>query len=446
MFEVLNLAVTGVLLASLPPPTLPVSTHALTNGLTVLVSEDHALPVVAVEVRYLVGSGHEKKGRSGFAHLFEHLMFQGSEHYDHEYFAPFEPAGGTVNGTTNEDRTNFFERVPSNYLDLALFMESDRMAYLLPALTQQKLDNQRDVVKNERRQSYENRPYGMANTYLVSALFPDGHPYHEPVIGSHADLTAATLGDVKQFFGDFYGPANAVLTIVGDVTEARALELADHYFGALPAGRRAVAPLVPAAPAPPAAPTASEHLVKTDDVKLPRVHLAWRTPALFAAGDAELDLLSGVLTSGKTSRLYKPLVYDKKVASDVAAYQASMRAESYYVVEATAAPGVKIEALAKALGEALTEALATPPSEDELLRARNDYRKGFYGRVESVLSRAWLLSTYYHFTGSADYLARDFARYAEATASGVQEAGKRWLPAASALRLDIVPSEKGGSE
>jgi zinc protease len=439
MLEALTFAVAGAALAALPPPELPVETRRLDNGLTVLLSEDHSLPVVAAEVRYFVGSANERPGRSGFAHLFEHLMFQGSQHYDKEYFTPFEPVGAVVNGTTNQDRTNYFERVPSNYLGLALWMEADRMGFLLPALRQDKLDNQREVVKNERRQRYENEPYGMFHTYVTAELFPKGHPYRESVIGSHADLTAASLDDVRGFFREYYTPSNAVVTVVGDVKADEAFELVKKHFGALPAGKRAADPRA-ALPKR----TAGAHLTKTDDVKLPRVHLAWVTPALFASGDAELDLFSTVIAGSKTSRLYKPLVYDKKVAKDVTAYQASMRLGSYYVIQATAAPGVSVEVLSKELGAALRTALATPPTDDELARAQAEYRKSFYQRVEGVMSRAQLLSTYFHFTGRPDYLAEDLKRYTGATPALVGAAAQQWLVPELAVRIDVVPGAKAG--
>jgi zinc protease len=419
-------------------PQVPVEQYQLKNGLTVLLSEDHSLPVTSLEVLYLVGSGHERQGRTGFAHLFEHLMFQGSQHFDHEYFKPYEPIGAAVNGTTSQDRTNFFETVPSNYLKTPLFMESDRMQNLLPALTQQKLDNQREVVKNERRQRYENTPYGMAQVYLTEALYPPGHPYHHTPIGSHADLTAANIDDVKQFFQQYYVPANAALTLVGDFQSTDAKQLIEHYFGSIPAGVRAERPK-PSVPAPRAV-----HLQKTDDVPLPRVWLAWHSPALFAPGDAELDLFSNVLAQGKSSRLYFPLVYDKKVAKDVAAYQQSMALSSIYVVEATAAPGQSVDALYKALVAALKKALATPPTDAELGRAISDYKKSFYGRVEAVQSRASTISAYFLHTGKGDYLQQDLGRYLEATSAKVFQSAQRVLDLEHAVRLDILPGKKDG--
>jgi zinc protease len=420
--------------------SIPVQQFQLSNGLTVLFTEDHRLPVVAVEIRYLVGSGHERKGRSGFAHLFEHLMFQGSQNHDHEYFQPFEPIGAAVNGTTSQDRTNFFERVPSNYLELALWMEADRMFHLLPALSQGKLDNQRDVVKNERRQSYENRPYGMAWIYLYETLFAENHPYHHPTIGSHADLTAASLDDVKGFFREYYTPANAVLTIVGDSTLPQVKLLAEKYFGKEGAGGKR-------APIPKATVTPLDKIVtvtKTDDVKLPRIYLAWHSPALFQPGDAELDMWSAILADGKSSRLYKPLVYDQKVAKDVEAFQASMMLGSMYVVQITAAPGKTLAQLQTAVMKELETALATPPSDDEMKRALNGYKKGFFQRVESAISRASTLSTYYHATGKADYVNQDLARYTNATKQGVHDTAKKYLNLKAYARIDIVPGAKAG--
>ncbi len=415
-------------------PQLPVEQYQLDNGLTVLLSQDKTLPVVATEVLYLVGSGHEVKGRTGFAHLFEHLMFQGSKNFDKEYFEPYEPIGGNVNGTTSRDRTNYFERVPSNYLELPLWMESERMANLLPTLDQQKLDNQRDVVKNERRQRYENEPYGMAWWHLGEMLYPEGHPYHHTPIGSHEDLSAATLEDVRGFFTQYYVPANAVLSVVGDFEEAPTRALIEKYFGSLPSGTRA---------APPQAKMPKidgiKKLVVEDNVKLPRIYLAWHTPALYEPGDAELDLLSSTLSDGKTSRLFKPLVYDKKVAKDVSAFQVSQKLSSFYVIQVTAAPGESVDKLYDETMAALEKALETPPSHDELERAKNHYKKSFYERLETAISRADTLASYYLHTGNADYLAKDLARYTGATEQGVHDAAKKWLDLKNFVRIDFVP-------
>ncbi len=422
-------------------PTIPVVTTTLDNGLVVLMSRDTRLPVVAVEVRYLVGSAHERAGKSGFAHLFEHLMFQGSENHDNEYFAPYEPIGGDVNGTTSNDRTNYFERVPSQYLELALWLESDRMESLLPVLTQGKLDNQREVVKNERRQSYENRPYGMFWHYLAETMYPEGHPYHHTTIGSHEDLTNATLDDVKGFFREYYTPSNAVLTIVGDFDPDKTMKLVKDYFGTMPAGKRAPKP-----PAPKVVMGGPVYLSETDSVQFPRVSFIWHTPALYAPGDASMDVLASVLTNGKTSRLYKPLVYDKAIAQDVQAYQVSRQLGSVFVVEATAAPDVSVQQLAAALRASLAKALKTPPSADELERSVNGWQKMYYNRLQGVISRATTLSTFYHLTGNPDYLATDVARYTSLSAKQVFTDATAYLNFDQVVRIDIVPPEKDAQE
>lgn len=418
--------------------------YTLDNGLTVILSRDDRLPVVAVEVRYLVGSGHERKGRSGFAHLFEHLMFQGSASFDDEYFKPFEPIGGSVNGTTNADRTNYYERVPSNYLELALWMESDRMKGLLPVLTLEKLDNQRDVVKNERRQRYENTPYGEVWKYLSHNLYPPTHPYGHTTIGSHEDLTAATLDDVKGFFNQYYVPANAVVTVVGDFDPLETKALIEAYFGDIPKGERA--------PAPEITPSELRGVVtieETDDVKLPRVYLTWQTPAFLSAGDAAMDVLASVLSDGKSSRLYKPLVYEQKIAKDVVSFQVSNRLGSFFVIYATAAPDKSIEEVTEALKKTLADALATPPTEDEITRSVNAWRKSFFGRVEGVLSRAQLLSTYMHFVDRPDFLADDLARYTQQTPASVHAEAKKWLGddhVEIVIRPEAPAAEAGGAQ
>lgn len=416
-------------------PDLDIESYRLDNGLTVLLDRTTRLPVVAVEVRYLVGSAYEREGRSGFAHLFEHLMFQGSKNFDQEYFAPFEPVGGAVNGSTSQDRTNYFERVPDNHLELALWMESERMQNLLGALTQAKLDNQRDVVKNERRQRYENEPYGMARIRLAETLFPQSHPYHGAVIGSHEDLSAASLDDVRQFFAEYYVPANAVLTVSGSFEPDRTKRLIAEYFGPIPGGQRALRPN----PEPPRL-DRIVHVTTPDDVKLPRIYFGWHTPALYAPGDAELDLWASVLTDGKTSRLFRPLVYERKVATSVSAEQVSHGLSGFFVVQATASPGVDAQRLGRELARALDAALGTPPTAEELERALNGYRKRLFSRLEGVLERAQLLSTYYHFAGKADYLQQDLARYVAASQSSVHSTARQWLPPDRYARVDVIPA------
>ena len=419
-------------------PQLKAEIYELENGLTVILDRDTRLPVVAVEVRYMVGSSHEKPGRSGFAHLFEHLMFQGSANFNDEYFKPYEPIGARVNGTTSTDRTNYYEQVPKEFLEVALWMESDRMANLLPVLTQEKLDNQRDVVKNERRQNYEDRPYGMVWLKIFDEIFPEGHPYDHTPIGSHEDLSAATLDDVKSFFKEYYVPKNAIITLSGDFEVEEAKGLVAKYFAGLESGRRAPTPKV----AKPVALTESKHIVEYDQVKLPRIHLVFPTPALYATGDAELDVFSSILTSGKNSRLYRDLVLEKKVAKDVAAFQMSMALGSFYVIQATASPDVSIETLSPLLANSLKEALAHPPTEDEMERALNGWKKAFYGPLESAMARAQLLSGYFHLTGDPNYLSKDLNRYLGLTSESVFESAKTNLTKPN-LRIDILPEPAG---
>src|SRR5262245_35727368 len=310
---------------------IPFVRHRLDNGLDVLIHADNNCPIVAVNVWYHVGSKNERPGRTGFAHLFEHLMFEGSEHYDRGYFHPLQEAGALLNGSTNADRTNYWEVVPSNALELALWMESDRMGFLLPALTEAKFSNQREVVLNERRQNYENRPYGLGPMAMAAALFAPEHPYHWTTIGEIADLRAATLDDVRGFFQRYYHPSNASLAIAGDIDPEEALGLARAYFEPLPPGPRVEA----VRPAPPYLP-AERRLVIEDRVELPRLYVSWLTPAMFADGDAELDLAADVLANGKTSRLYKRLVFHERIATDVSAVQNSREVGGFLQIAATA--------------------------------------------------------------------------------------------------------------
>jgi zinc protease len=274
--------------------TLPYAKRTLPNGLDVIVHEDRRVPIVAVNLWYHVGSKNERPGRTGFAHLFEHLMFEGSEHYNGGYFLPLQQAGALLNGSTNSDRTNYWEVVPTSALELALWMESDRMGYLLPALTRERFETQRGVVLNERRQNYENRPYGMALMALSAALFPPDHPYHWLTIGDAEDLRAMEFEDVRSFFRTYYHPANASLALAGDIETERGFELAEAYFGEIPAGAK------PSSVHAEASVAREVRLVLEDRVELPRVYMAWHSPAMFAEGDAEADLLADLLANGKT--------------------------------------------------------------------------------------------------------------------------------------------------
>jgi zinc protease len=306
--------------SSVPKPiTVPYQMFTLPNGLTVILHEDHSVPLVSVNVWYHVGSANEKPGRTGFAHLFEHLMFEGSKNVKEGMFDTLlETAGGGNNASTYEDKTNYYIDVPSNSLDLALYLESDRMGYLLDIVTEATVNGQRDVVKNERRQSYENAPYGMAEVRIPELMYPKNHPYRWPVIGYMEDLTAASAEDVREFFRKYYAPQNASIVIAGDINPAEARKKVEYWFADVKPGKSADPIEVP--------PVVLPGIVKdtlTDQVQLPRLSLVWLSPALYAPGDAELDVVASILTGGKNSRLYKRLVYELQVAQSVVAFQAS---------------------------------------------------------------------------------------------------------------------------
>jgi zinc protease len=415
---------------------IPYSKRTLSNGLDVIVHEDHQLPMVAVSVWYHVGSKNERPGSTGFAHLFEHLMFEGSEHHDHGYFPPLQRAGGLLNGSTSTDRTNYWEVVPTGALDLALWMESDRMGYLLPALTDKKFENQRDVVINERRQNYENRPYGLAGIALSTALFPADHPYHWPTIGFTADLRAASLDQVRDFFQTYYHPANASVSLAGDLETAQAFELADKYFGGLAAG-----PAVTSVTAT-AALTESATLLLADRVELPRVYVSWHSPAMFAQDDAELDVAADVLAHGKTSRLYKTLVYERRVATDVSAYQQSREMSGVFQIACTAAAGVNLTELEVAIRAAVAHLAADGVTDAELERALAQTEAQFIYRLQSIGGfggKSDQLNAYNTFVGDPGYFERDRQRYVNVTSKGVASAVSRWLVKAPSVSLSVVP-------
>jgi zinc protease len=410
--------------------------HTLANGLDVLLHEDHACPIVAVNLWYHVGSKNEMPGRTGFAHLFEHLMFEGSQHHDRGYFQPLQGAGATLNGSTNADRTNYWEVVPSNALELALWMESDRMGFLLPALTQAKFSNQRDVVLNERRQNYENRPYGLAGMAMLSALFAADHPYHWVTIGEIADLHAARLDDVHAFFRRYYHPANASLALAGDIDPDQALALVSAYFEPIAAAER-VAPVVADA-----ALTGETRLLLEDRVELPRLYMSWLTPAMFAPGDADLDLAADLLANGKTSRLYRRLVFDERIATDVSASQNSREIAGFMQITATAAPGHALPELERAIVEELAKVAAEGPTDDEIDRGRVQAESQFVFRLQTVGGfggKSDQLNAYNVFIGDPAYFDHDLERYYSVTSSSLRAAVERWLTPRNRVTLSVVP-------
>ncbi|MCC7180543.1 MAG: insulinase family protein [Acidobacteria bacterium] len=418
--------------------TVPYRQFTLANGLHVILHQDKTVPVAAVNVWYHVGSGSEKPGRTGFAHLFEHVMFEGSEHVAEGNFDSWlEAAGGNNNGSTSVDRTNYVTDVPSNALELALFLESDRMGYLLPTLTQSKLDGQRDVVKNEKRQRVDNAPYGQAFIELGTMLYPSGHPYSWPTIGSMEDLSAATLPDVVEFFKTYYAPNNASLVIAGDIEIEPTRRLVEKWFGDIPRGP-AAPPLAPS----PAALTEVKRKTLVDRVQLPRLYMAWHTPAYFAPGDAAMDIVSNLLTGGKNSRLYRRLVYDMQIAQDVNAGQQSQALGSMFLVVATARPGHTLEEIQKVIDEEIEKLKQAAPDEREMTRALNQIEASFYQRMERTGSfggKADQLNGYYVATGTPDYFEEDLARYRAISATDIQAAVQRFLPSDRRVELSVVP-------
>jgi zinc protease len=422
-----------------PRLEVPFTQFTLANGLHVILHEDHTVPLLTVNVWYDVGSAREKPGRTGFAHLFDHLMFMGSKNAKYGQFDQLlEAAGGTNNASTAEDRTNYYIDVPSNALDLALFLESDRMAYLIEAMSPKTVDAQRDVVKNERRESYENAPYGMASIEIAGMLYPQGHPYRWPTIGYMEDLTAATYDDVVQFFRTYYQPANASLVIAGDIDPAKTRAAVEKWFADVNPG---------AAPVPPIDyphPVLNEIKRKTiqDRVQLPRLYLTWLTPAHLAPGDAELDVLSLLLAGGKNSRLYKRLVYELQIAQDVAAFQSSKSLNSEYQIVVTARPDADIAKIKAVVDEEVARIQKEPPADREFRRAINQIESSFYDRLERVGGFGGVgdqLNAYYVQAGNPGYFNEDLARYRALSPDDVTAAAVRWLPLNRRVELTVEP-------
>ena len=421
----------------------------LPNGLTVIVHEDHRVPLVSTNIWYHVGSAREKPGRTGFAHLFEHLMFEGSAHVkEGEFDTLLEATGGNNNGSTTSDRTNYWIDVPSNAVELALFLESDRMGWLLDVMSPARVNGQRDVVKNERRQSYENRPYGGAEILLDEMLWPKTFPYHWPTIGYMEDLTAASYEDVVEFFKKYYGPANASLVIAGDINTERARTLAKKWFGDIKPSQ----PVLPIDAAPVVLTSVNTQTI-TDRVQLPRLYLAWVTPAQFRPGDAMLDVVSQVLAGGKNARLYKRLVYDLQIAQDVTAFQASAALGSSYQIIVTprldrqggkpVTPQAAVDEVRAIVDEELQKLRDEPPSERELQRAVNQIEASFYDGIEQVGGfggKADRLNAYYTATGDPDYFNEDLSRYRALAATDVQAAVRAYLPQDRRVELTVMPA------
>jgi zinc protease len=422
-------------------PELKYEKFTMPNGLVVIMHEDHRLPLVAVDLWYHVGPLNERAGRTGFAHLFEHMMFEGSEHVGEKAHIKYvQGAGATdVNGTTDFDRTNYFETVPSNQLELALWLESDRMGFLLEGLDREKLTNQRDVVRNERRQG-EGTPYDLAGEKIYQLLFPKEHPYYADVIGSHADIEAARLNDVRYFFKQFYTPNNASLAVAGDFDPAKLKTLLTKYFGPIPKGPAAEPVTMTTAPI-----TEQKRATVTDTVKLPQLRIAFLTPAVYAPSDADVDLLVDILGSGKASRLNQVLVYKQQVAQSVRCFNNSLKLTGITECTITAKPNVKLEDLEATFWQELGKLQTDGPTKEELDSARTVdltqkitglERLGGFGGVADTLDR------YNQYTADPGYLSKDLARYQAATTASLKQAAVKYLNKNQAVVVSCVPGQK----
>ena len=418
--------------------TVPYRLFTLDNGLTVILHRDTSVPVVSVNAWYRVGSANEKPGRTGFAHLFEHLMFEGSKHVkDGEFDGLLEAAGGSNNGTTTNDRTNYYEDVPSNALELALFLESDRMGYLLETMSPERVNGQRDVVKNEKRQQVDNQPYGKASEAIDTLLFPAGHPYSWQVIGSMEDLSAASYTDVVECFRKYYAPGNASLVVAGDIDLDRAQALVTKWFSEIPKGA-AVEPLNVPQPVL----TEVKRKTITDKVQLPRLYLAWLSPKEYAPDDAALTIAAQILSGGKGARLDRRLVHDTQTAQEVFAYQGGMALAGTFQIVATARPGKTVAELQSAIDDEVDRLRRTPPEAGEMERAVNAIEAQFYRAMERVGSyrgKALQLNAYYNAVGEPDYFAKDLARDRAVTPADVQAAIVKHLPKDRRVELVVTP-------
>lgn len=420
-------------------PPINVKEYRLKNGLRVIHHIDRSTPVVSVAIMYRVGSKNEVAGRTGFAHLFEHMMFQGSQNYNADYFTPLSEAGGTINGNTNVDRTYYFETVPSNFLELALFMEADRMGGLLPAMTQEKLDNQRDVVKNERRQSYDNQPYGAASEKIAAIMYPKSHPYNWTTIGSLEDLQAASLEDVKAFFRRYYIPNNADLIISGDFNEAQAKKWVEKYFGKIPAGAAVKRP----DPAKPSLDQVIRTVVEDPLAPSPRRYMVWHGVRAYAADEPALDILGNILSSGRGSRLQSNLLYGKEMVSQVGAFNNSGEIGGTFQITATARPNKSLDDIEAEINKEIGRIKKEPPTEMEMSLAKNVIEARSIFGIQTVLQKANQLANFGRLVGKPNYFQQDLDRYAKVTAADVQRVANQYLTA-NHLIMTYMPKPGAG--
>ena len=428
----------GAVQARAADPEVKFEKYRLQNGLTIILSEDHRLPQVAVNVWYHVGAANQTPSRSGFAHLFEHMMFSGSKHANDPDSILEEIGASGRNGSTNFDRTNYYETVPSNELPTALWLESDRMGFLLPTLDEQKLKIQRDVVSNEYRQRIENVPYGPTQQRVCDLLYPLPHPYYECVIGVIAEIQAATLEDVRDFFRRFYGPNNASLVLVGDFDPAVAKRLIDKYFSPIPRGPEVKRPVVEA---PPIASVVKE-TIEDKLAQLPRIEMVWNGVKPFSDDEPAGDVLTDVLAGGKTSRLYQRLILDKQAASNVDSSNPSLGLRGWVEVGATAAPGHTPDELRSLIQQELDDVKRNGVSKEEVERAKFKIIAGQLRALERGSARADILNQYEMWLGDPGFLPRDLARYRAVTPQSVQAFARKYLPDDRRLELITMPAPR----
>jgi predicted Zn-dependent peptidase len=424
--------------ASAADPTIAFEKYQLPNGLTVILSQDHRLPQVAVNVWYHVGAANQAPGRSGFAHLFEHMMFSGSKHVQPSPFKVLETIGGVANGSTSFDRTNYFEVVPSNELATALWLESDRLGFLLDTLDAKKLQVQRDVVSNERRQSYENRPYGLTFIRTCDLLYPSPHPYYQCIIGSIPEIQAAGVEDVKSFFREFYGPQNASLAIVGDFDPARARALVEQYFGPIPAGPPVARPAVPQ----PRLAAVVRETLEDPVAEVPRLDLVWNGPVMFDEDEPAGDVLAEVLAGSEASRLTRSMVHGSRIAASVSASSQATGLGGWFQVTAVANSGKPVGELLAPVQAAIDELKQSGPAPEEVERAKRQFIAARVRGIERIGSRADLLNKYQTYLDDPGWLAKDLARYRAVTPAAVQAFARKYLPDDRRIELTTLPRAK----
>lgn len=411
--------------------------YNLDNGLTVILHEDHNAPVASVTVMYHVGSKNEKPKRTGFAHLFEHMMFQGSQHVgDNEHFKLLQEVGANVNGFTQQDGTTYFEVLPSNFVELGLYLEADRMGFLLPAMTQEKLDNQRDVVKNERRQNYENRPYGLADEKIAKALYPETHPYNWPVIGFMEDLSAASLEDVKDFFKTYYAPNNACLVVSGDIDPTDVKPMIQKYFGTIPKGNPFERPKAVQVSLP-----NEDRLLYEDKVQLPRLYLTWHSAAGNTREDAVMSVFADILSSGKNSRFYKSMMYDKQIAQSVRAMQGGSEIAGEFQIQVTAKPEKTLTEMEKSIDEILSDIFKNGVTQSEIDKAVTGSEVQVVNSVATALGKGNALAANYFLTGDANNINKQMEFYKRITPQEVLEVAKKYILQPKVV-LSVVPLGK----